>query len=360
MSEDKVSRRKVVKDGAAVAAGIAISLGASEVLGAVKTQPACKHKKPCEKKIRSRNENMEYRRFGKTNLMVSCISLGGHWKQIPYEPGTEDFKKNRHDVISACIDHGINLVDACTSREAVAYGEALKKRKEKMYFCYSWYEHEMRFEPWQSVAKLTQSLEEGLRVSQRDSVDVWRITCHEWPAGKHTPEHEEITIKALENAKKAGKARFVGISSHDRMWLQKMIETYPQLDMILTPYHADTKRKKDNSLFDAIKKRNVGLLGIKPFSSGSVFKSRGKIIPATKKADDEIARLTLRRVLENEALTASIPGLISIDQVKNAAQAVLERRKFNPAESAKFQQIVNDMWARLPEDYQWLKQWEWV
>ena len=31
-------------------------------------------------KIRNYNEQMEYRRCGKTGLMVSAVALGGHWK----------------------------------------------------------------------------------------------------------------------------------------------------------------------------------------------------------------------------------------------------------------------------------------
>ena len=33
-------------------------------------------------RILNQNENMEYRRCGRTGLMVSAVCLGGHWKRI--------------------------------------------------------------------------------------------------------------------------------------------------------------------------------------------------------------------------------------------------------------------------------------
>ena len=361
MSDDRPTRRKIVRDGAAAAAGIAVGLTGCEHGGHQSAAPpgVPKPSGVPTTSILNYNENMEYRRLGKTDQMISAVSLGGHWKRLPHKVGSEAFNKNRHDVISACIDCGINLVDACIGSEVKAYGEALRGRRDKMYFSYSWYEHEMRFEEWQSPAKLLQGFDEGLKAAGHDYVDIWRITCYE-PGGEHTPAHEEITVEALEKAKESGKARFVGISSHDRLWLKRMIETYPQLDMVLTPYTAGSKQKPEDSLFDAVKKQDVGLLGIKPFASGSVFRSRGAINPATQKIDDERARLTLRYVLENDALTSPIPGMISVEQVKNAAQAVLERRKFDLAEARHFDRAVTEMWANLPEDYQWLKDWEWI
>ena len=77
-------------------------------------------------KTRSYNENMEYRRLGRTGLMLSAVSMGGHWKRIPSQPGSDEFKKNRREVMAAALDHGINYIDACWSGEVEVYAEALR------------------------------------------------------------------------------------------------------------------------------------------------------------------------------------------------------------------------------------------
>jgi aryl-alcohol dehydrogenase-like predicted oxidoreductase len=138
------------------------------------------------------------------------------------------------------------------------------------------------------------------------------------------------------------------------------VAKYPQLEVIVTPYTAGSKVNPEGSMFDALKKHDVGMIGIKPFASGSVFKSRGAPDSATKEEDDERARLVLRYVLCCDALTAAIPGLITVDQVKNAARAVQERRQLDLAEQQKLDEIAKDMWKNLPRDYQWLRDWEWV
>ena len=400
MGTDKVTRRKVVRDGAAAAAGIAVGLAGCEH---GTRQPAAPPGAPKPSgvpttSILNYNENMEYRRLGKTNLMIGALALGGHWKEIHKAvPGVltgkgwlsadlenEGFKKNRHDVVSACMDAGMNYIDACTGAEATAYSEALRGRRDKMYLGYSWYEREMRFEEWQTEEKLLESLDTGLRSAKLDYVDLWRITCYWRPKTEHSEAHEHAIVGALEKARKAGKTRFCGLSTHKHDWAIHMMEAYPKtIEVVVIPYTAGSKdgQKRDAdkagakakpdpadaqdqsmpSLIEAVKRNNVGWFGIKPFASGSVFRSRGAPDSATKEIDDERARLTLRYILgSNDALTAPIPGLITVDQVKNAARAVVEWRKFGLAEARRYDRAVTEMWANLPQDYQWLKEWEWV
>jgi hypothetical protein len=70
--------------------------------------------------------------------------------------------------------------------------------------------------------------------------------------------------------------------------------------------------------------------------------------------------MALRHALCCDVLGAAIPGLITVDQVKNAAAAVRERRQFDVAEAAQYRQLAATMWQNLPPSYQWLRDWEWV
>jgi len=130
--------------------------------------------------------------------------------------------------------------------------------------------------------------------------------------------------------------------------------------VIVTPYTAKTKQVPKDSLFDAIKKHNVGFYGIKPFASNSIFKGDSSPGNPHAEEDDSRARLILRYILQNPVMTSPIPGMINTHQVDNVALAVKERRQLDLAELREVEKIMDEAWASLPPDYQWLKDWEWV
>jgi predicted aldo/keto reductase-like oxidoreductase len=317
---------------------------------------------------------MEYRLCGKTGLMVSAIALGGHWKRVVKVIGGEEpagwmtmaidsaeFQKNRDEVVTRCIERGINYVDACCREEILAYSKALKGRRDKMYFGYSWHINESRYEEWRSAAKLQQGLDEGMKEAGLDYVDIWRISLLV-DSHQHSEAEIEAAMTALAWAKKTGRARFVGVSSHDREHLKKVIEKYSgQTDVILTPYTAKSKMVTDETgLWAAIKQHDIGWFGIKPFASNSVFKGDSSPTSQHFEADNRIARLSLRCILCNPAITAPMPGMITVQQVDNAALAVKERRELDVQERAELNRAMEYAWSNLPADYQWLKQWEYV
>jgi aryl-alcohol dehydrogenase-like predicted oxidoreductase len=168
-------------------------------------------------------------------------------------------------------------------------------------------------------------------------------------------------VAALDQAKRQGKARFTGITTHDHEWLKMMIEQYPaQMDVVLVPYTSDSKVLPQDSLLDTVRKYDVGVLGIKPFGSNSLFKGDGSPGSQYAEEDAKLARMAIRYILMNPAITAPIPGLITVAQVDNMAKAMRERRELDTKESAHLRQANQEMWARLPENYQWLKKWEYV
>ena len=109
-----------------------------------------------------------------------------------------------------------------------------------------------------------------------------------------------------------------------------------------------------------MKRMEVGWFGIKPFASNSVFKGDSSPNSPTLEEDNRIARLAIRCILCNPAITAPIPGLITRNQVDNVALAVKERRELDVEEKAELDRAMDRAWANLPPQYQWLKNWEYV
>jgi predicted aldo/keto reductase-like oxidoreductase len=266
-------------------------------------------------------------------------------------------------VVTHCIDVGINYIDACSGPEVMAYSQVLRGRRQKMYLGYSWHVKESRYVEWRSASKLLRGLDEGLREAKLDYIDLWRISL---PIDGVSDLYElnaieEGTVEVLAKAKKQGKARFTGISTHNRIWLNWMIEHHPeQMEVVLFPYTADSKALPDDSVFDAIKKHDVGVFAIKPFADNSLF--QGDSSPASPHAaeDSRRARLAIRYILGNPAITAPIPGLISFAQIDNVVEAIAERRKLDTKERADLNRATDGMWSRLRADHQWLKDWEYV
>jgi aryl-alcohol dehydrogenase-like predicted oxidoreductase len=339
---------------------------------------------------------MEYRRLGKTGLLISAVALGGHWKGLdpvlgrPFQGSgyddsdfdnirAADFLQNRDDVVSRAIELGINYIDACSPPEVLAYSRVLRGRRGQVYLGYSWHTREPRCPEWRTAAKLLRGLEEGFQEAGLDYADLWRISL---PAdGIEDPDErlriEEATVEALDLAKQQGKARFTGVSSHDRQWLRMMIERYPkQIEVVLFPFTGASKpasretirghsglAETDRSIPDCgrrvpgivsrppattgglLEANATGMIGIKPFGGGALFQGDG--------CDDVRARLALRSILGNAALASTAAGMASVAQVENAVRAIGEPREIGPAERAE----LDRLWRAAPE---WLRAWEHV
>jgi aryl-alcohol dehydrogenase-like predicted oxidoreductase len=333
MDNIKVSRRRFMRDSAIAAAGVAAGLGAiGQNTKAANTS-----------RILNYNPNMEYRRLGKTNLMVSAVCLGGHSRSNQAE---------RTEIVSHCIDAGINYVDSCSRGEVIRDAKALKGRREKMYMALSHCGHEVREKEYRTTKKLMEVLDGLLKESNQEYTDLWRITCYE-PGGRHSFDTACELVGALEKAKKQGKARFIGFSTHDRRWIKFMIEYFPEVDVVLFPFTTMSKAAPKDSVFEALKKQDVGAFGIKPFAAGSLF-SRGD-----QKEKDRRARLAIRYIL-NTNTVIPIPGMNSIHYVDNVAKAVMVRRQLDLKEKAELDNANQQALAKLPPHYQWLRNWEYV
>jgi len=333
MGNEQISRREFVRDAAVTVAAVAAGLGT--VTAATQSDTS---------KILCYNPNMEYRRLGKTNAMVSTVGLGGHSRSNDEE---------RREIINRCMEAGINYIDACWDGEVKRDAKALKGRRDKVYLALSHGAKEVRSEEFRTSKKLLESLDELLRDSGQEYADLWRITCME-PGGRHDFNTSCEIVDALEKAKKQGKARFIGFSTHDRRWIRFMIEYFPQVEVVCFPFTTMTKRAPQDSVFDALKKCDIGAFGIKPFAAASIFSGGGDT-----EENNRRGRLAIRYILQTNTVVP-IPGMNSLQQVDNVVKAVAERRQLDLKETAELEQAGAQAWASLPTHYQWLKNWEYV
>jgi aryl-alcohol dehydrogenase-like predicted oxidoreductase len=359
---------------------VAVAASAGNAIGKESQETATKD-------IVNYNSKMHYRRLGKTGLMLSEVSLGGHfknrgggrfWDTFAKDEVPEDVSKNRTEVISASIEMGLNYLDITTAAECLLYGVALKGRREKMIVGADDHRLGPRNPANRNVKALMQNIDECLRRLQTDYLDIWRVQAD--MAGRNSDADVEVMIETFQKARDAGKARHFGISTHSRPWAQHVIEKFPEVEMFIFPCTARTKEKgqaptRDNveevnpgygadqskSIFESLKQNDVGLVTIKPFSGGSLFKGGGKfpVIGVGSKQQNDLARLVLQCIISNPRITATVPGLTTIYEVENAARASDARLSgMTPREKQWVARVTEEHWRQLPEEYQWLRDWE--
>jgi len=389
MKNDKLSRRTFIRD-TSIAAAATVAAGLSADAQSSTAPPA--EKKLDTSKILNYKPQMGYRRLGKTNLVISEVSLGGHWRapwrdqsdgwwwgKFANEEVPDDVAKNRTEVVSRAIDCGMNYLDITGAEECLCYGAAMKGRRETMIVGADDSKLCPRHDEYCNVDAQIHNVEECLRHFGADYLDIWRVQAK--MDGTNTDADVEVMIEAFRRLHKQGKARHFGISSHSRPWAQHVIEKYPQVEMFIFPCTAKTKEMDkpptpdnieevkstygpDNkSVFQSLRDHDVGLITIKPFFGGTLLKTHGQVkLGAGNKEDNDLARLTIQCILNmNQAVTSVIPGLSTVYEVDNAARASYTRPLGQTAADREWlSRMTEQQWASLPPEYQWLRDWECV
>ena len=307
------------------------------------------------------NPAMRYRKLGKTDLMISEVSFGGHWRtrtgkrywaRFKNDKIPPDVLRNREDVFGRAIDLGVNYLDITTAAEAQIYGEVMQLLGQKMWVGYSDHRLCIRSPKNRTEERIMFEIDEGLKRLQVDCIDIFRPQAR--TDGKHTDEEIETVIKTFEKAKRQGKVAHLGMSTHNREFVMRVIEKFPEIEMFLFPFPAGADMDPNHSVFPLAKKQNVGIVTIKPFAGGSLFRSRR----ATEETRAQIATLGIRRILTNENLSAFVGGMTTIAELENNVRARRQERRLSDSEEQWLRKHARHAMAHLPHDYAWLREWQ--
>ena len=197
---------------------------------------------------------MEKIRLGKTNLICSRIGFGG----IPIQRVSEE---EAIAVVRHCLDIGINFIDTATgyttSEENI--GKAIKGyRREDIYIA-----TKTHARPAKEVLR---DLKESLRKLDTDYIDLYQF--HDVRDGGDLDQvlAPGGTFEAIDNARKEGLVRHIGVSCHQLDSAIKLVKT-GKFETMQFPFNYITDEAK-NELIPLCKDLDIGFLIMKPLSGG--------------------------------------------------------------------------------------------
>ncbi|HOE12651.1 MAG TPA: aldo/keto reductase [bacterium] len=273
---------------------------------------------------REKNE-MRYRVLGKTGLKVSEICFG-----------TYGF--NNPALLTAAMDAGINFVSTCADYQDGAAEEAVgkamakigKKRDELVLLTGT----EIR--PGTSKQAILDSIDRSLKRLQTDRVDIFRNHHIEDPERVKMEEQFE----AYEEAKKAGKVHFWGMSSHGR-----------QLQECLDAAIRDGRFHFFIGRYDFISYANQAEIFHRAAEKGigtAVFKIRAgnqqKDFPDLEKEGLTLPQAATRWALSNPDVCSVCVAMTNFDQIKEYCGAV--GKKLGQAEIEMLQRYADAVYDK--------------
>jgi aryl-alcohol dehydrogenase-like predicted oxidoreductase len=293
------SRREFVRTGAA---------GAALMLGGAKLAAAESGKLP-------------QRSFGKTGVKVSIIGLG------TVSLGNLSEKKDAEALLNKAIDLGINYIDTAPSATSRAtftgYGKAqrylnsiLKERRAEVFVVTKCLETERD----KALELLKKSLKE-LGIERADLV-------HSHSIGHAVYDLDALvgdngTMAALEQARKDGLTRFVGITGHNRPEKFVKVLEKRKIDGMMNAINIVDRHTYafEDVVWPTARKQQVALAAMKVYGGGIV----------ACKMPEELRRASLRFALGVEGVAVAVLGMRTIQELE---QNVEWAKSFEPLKRA--------------------------
>ena len=265
-----------------------------------------------------RYDAMEYRRCGRSGLLLPAVSLG-LWHNF----GHVDILENCRKILHVAFDAGITHFDLANNygpppgsaeenfgrilrQDFHGYRDQLIISSKAGY--YMW---EGPYGEWGSKKYLVASLDQSLQRMGLDYVDIF---YHHRP-DPNTPLEE--TMSALDLIVRQGKALYVGISNYRAEEAAKALAILRELGtpcLIHQPKYSMFERWVEGGLLDLLEKEGVGCIPFSPLAQGLLTNKYLKGIPE----DSRAAKPT--GFLQEEAVTPAI-----VDKIRRLNELAIKR-----------------------------------
>ena len=276
-----------------------------------------------------RYDTMQYKRCGRSGLLLPAISLG-LWHNFGRITPMDTQKK----LLRTAFDHGITHFDLANNY-GPPYGEA--ERSFGMHMDADWrpYRDELiistkagydmwpgPYGNWGSRKYLISSLDQSLKRMHLDYVDIFY---------HHRPDPEtplEETMGALDQIVRSGKALYVGISNYyDPFQAKKAISILKKLGtpmLIHQPKYSMFNRVPEEGLFDVLKEEGVGSIAFSPLANGLLTSRYLDGFPADSRAVADPRYLKPKNITPDKIKKIAALNKFALERGQTLAQLALQ------------------------------------
>ena len=270
---------------------------------------------------------MQKRILGRTGWEISVISFGA----IKLSRLSQ---KECDILLNRAIDGGINFVDTadCYGDSEEKIGIALKARRKEFYLSTKIDERD--------GSGVRNKLERCLRRLKTDCIDL--VLFHDVRGSEYDRIFNSGGMEALEEAKRQGKLREIGISVHHSLPMMRSAIESGAFSALMVAYSALDEDRLTADLLPMAHEKEVGLIAMKPLAGGRLAERPSSIKNTTFNQGESLAQICLRYVLSNPNITCAIPGIMESYELSENLQVGKHPRKLTIEEIKTVMQCVGD------------------
>ena len=264
-----------------------------------------------------------YRTLGKTGLKVSTVGYGCMI--------TSD-----SSVISRAVDMGITYFDTARGYQSGnnerMVGAALKGSRTKIVLSTK--------SESKTPAEALDHLNTSLKELGTDYIDIWYMHARDTVAD--IPDDQ---IAVWENAKKQGKIRHIGISTHNPAAIVDRVLAVGKFEVLLSTYNFTVGASND-AAYKKLAAAGIGLVAMKVMAPASRQKGFQDLPGFRADRMDRVTKpggplAALKWVLRDNRFSTTIPSMTDIDQLEMNVRAMSE--PYSAADEKLLAQINEDI-----------------